>query len=117
MRAQLDPSHPRLLATLTDHFRSVNVARFSSAQASCEGNSLLASGSDDCFVFIFGLHKGAGNKAFGSTDAPNIENWKQMKVGANKCVCGCISYCHHHHHHHHFLPAIFTKVIGAHSQP
>jgi hypothetical protein len=60
---------------------AVNVTRFSSALVSREGSSLLASGADDNLVCIYELHKGTGNKALGSTDAPNIENWKLSQVG------------------------------------
>ena len=60
----------RLLATLSDHLAPVNVVRFS------HGGQLLASGSDDKLICLYELREGTGCAAFGSTDAPSLENWK-----------------------------------------
>jgi WD40 repeat protein len=69
-----DDSKPRLLATLTDHFGSVNVVRFS------PDGRLLASGSDDKAVLIYKLEPSSGGAPprgnFGSSDPPPLENWK-----------------------------------------
>lgn len=61
---------PRLLATLTDHYGPVNVARFS------RSGRLLATGSDDKLICLYELRAGAGHSSFGSNDGPNVENWK-----------------------------------------
>lgn len=60
----------RLLATLSDHLAPVNVVRFSS------GGRQLASGSDDKLICLYELRDGTGCAAFGSADAPSLENWK-----------------------------------------
>ena len=69
-----DDTKPRLLATLTDHFGSVNVVRFS------PDGRLLASGSDDKAILIYKLEPtsaGAPPRGnFGSSDPPPLENWK-----------------------------------------
>ncbi|KAF5838057.1 WD40-repeat-containing domain protein [Dunaliella salina] len=51
-RKEEDPNVPKLLATLTDHFEPVNVARFSP-----KGN-LIASGSDSKLVTVLEGHHG-----------------------------------------------------------
>ncbi|BDA47922.1 Protein HIRA [Coccomyxa sp. Obi] len=65
-----DEQCPRLLATLTDHYGPVNVARFS------KSGSLLATGSDDKLTCLYELRAGTGQSTFGSNDGPNVENWK-----------------------------------------
>jgi protein HIRA/HIR1 len=96
-----DNSVPRLLASLTDHFAPVNVARFAA------NGRFLASGSDDklvsafdgllkwCIsgllchshlqlsstlhqVILYELRAGPGQTVFGSGDGPNLENWKHI---------------------------------------
>lgn len=62
----------RLLATLTDHFGPVNVARFS------KSGRVLATGSDDRMTSLYELHPGPGRSTFGSNDGPNVENWKHV---------------------------------------
>ncbi len=61
---------PRLLATLADHFAPVNCARFS------RSGRFLATGADDNLACLYELHAGAGQTGFGSSDGPNLENWK-----------------------------------------
>lgn len=80
-----DESKPRLLATLTDHFGSVNVVRFS------PDGRLLASGSDDKAVLIYKLEPSSGGAPprgnFGSSDPPPLENWKLCQTLK---VCACV---------------------------
>ena len=64
-----DPNVPRVLATLGDHFNTVNCVRFS------KNGRFLASGSTDTNVFLYERRQGPGRAAFGSSDAPNVENW------------------------------------------
>jgi WD40 repeat protein len=73
-KAELDPAIPKLLATLVHHSCAVNVARFA------HKSNLLASGSDDTHVCILQLQPGPSSATFGSTDSPNIENWKQTFI-------------------------------------
>ena len=40
------------------------------------GRSLLCAGSDDKSVCLYELRTGTGAKSFGSSDGPNVENWK-----------------------------------------
>eukprot|EP00884_Botryococcus_braunii_P023583 jgi/Botrbrau1/9909/Bobra.0012s0010.2 len=63
---------PRLLATLSDHFGPVNVARFA------RSSDLLASGSDDKQVCIYELRTGPGAQSFGSNEGRSAENWKVL---------------------------------------
>ena len=97
-RQQLDPSAPRLLATLTDHFAAVNVVRFARTPSPGAGAALevplaggglhqqqqrgskLASGADDKLICIYERHEGPARAAFGSNEAPNVENWRQVQV-------------------------------------
>ncbi|CAM6104964.1 unnamed protein product [Calypogeia fissa] len=65
-------SQPRLLATLRDHFGSVNCVRWS------QGGHLVASGSDDQLVLVHKRHPGSGTTEFGSGEAPDVENWKNI---------------------------------------
>jgi protein HIRA/HIR1 len=64
-----DPNVPQCLATLGDHFNTVNCVRFS------KNGRFLASGSTDTNVFLYEKRAGPGRTAFGSSDAPNVENW------------------------------------------
>lgn len=73
-QAEVDPSVPKLLATLSDHYGPVNVVRFS------PNGQYIASGSDDKLVCIHEQKAGPGKAAFGSKDTPNVENWKQVQA-------------------------------------
>ena len=64
-----DPNVPQILATLSEHFNTVNCVRFS------KNGQFLASGSTDTNVFLYEKRAGPGRAAFGSSDAPNVENW------------------------------------------
>jgi protein HIRA/HIR1 len=64
-----DPNVPQILATLSEHFNTVNCVRFS------KNGQFLASGSTDTNVFLYEKRPGPGRAAFGSSDAPNVENW------------------------------------------
>ena len=66
---EADEDAPKCLATLSDHFGPVNCVRFS------KNGRFLASGSTDTNVLVYALSDGPGKSAFGSTDAPNVENW------------------------------------------
>ncbi|WJX68933.1 hypothetical protein P8452_53254 [Trifolium repens] len=64
-----DPSE-RLLATLRDHFGSVNCVRWA------KHGRFVASGSDDQAILIHERKPGSGTTEFGSGEPPDIENWK-----------------------------------------
>ena len=66
---EADEGAPKCLATLSDHFGPVNCVRFS------KNGRYLASGSTDTSVLVYALRDGPGKSVFGSTDAPNVENW------------------------------------------
>ena len=66
---EAEESTPKCLATLSDHFGPVNCVRFS------KSGRFLASGSTDTNVLVYALSDGPGKSAFGSSDAPNVENW------------------------------------------
>ena len=66
---EADAGAPKCLATLSDHFGPVNCVRFS------RNGRYLASGSTDTSVLVYALRDGPGKAAFGSSDAPNVENW------------------------------------------
>ena len=68
-----DPNVPKILATLSDHFNTVNCVRFS------RNGRFLASGSTDTQVFLYEKRSGPGRAAFGSSDEPNVENWVNVK--------------------------------------
>lgn len=72
-RAEAHPGTPKLLATLVDHISSVNVVRFS------HSGRFIASGADDRLVNLVELKPGRGTAAFGSKEAPNVENWKLVQ--------------------------------------
>ncbi|XP_061345381.1 protein HIRA-like isoform X2 [Gastrolobium bilobum] len=65
-----DASSQRLLATLRDHFGSVNCVRWA------KHGRYVASGSDDQVILIHERKPGSGTTEFGSGEAPDIENWK-----------------------------------------
>ncbi|XP_022899329.1 protein HIRA-like [Olea europaea var. sylvestris] len=65
-----DDSTPKLLATLHDHFGSVNCVRWA------KHGRYIASGSDDQVILIHERKPGSGTTEFGSGEPPDIENWK-----------------------------------------
>lgn len=64
-----DQTH-RILATLRDHFGSVNCVRWA------KHGRHIASGSDDQVILIHERRPGSGTTEFGSGEPPDIENWK-----------------------------------------
>ncbi|KAG2328023.1 hypothetical protein Bca4012_037061 [Brassica carinata] len=67
----LDPKE-RLLATLRDHFGSVNCVRWA------KHGRYVASGSDDQVIQVHERKPGSGTTEFGSGEAPDVENWKAV---------------------------------------
>ncbi|XVF46890.1 hypothetical protein PTKIN_Ptkin03bG0064500 [Pterospermum kingtungense] len=67
---QDDESTERLLATLRDHFGSVNCVRWA------KHGQYVASGSDDQVILIHERKPGSGTTEFGSGEPPDVENWK-----------------------------------------
>ncbi|XP_044482710.1 protein HIRA-like isoform X2 [Mangifera indica] len=65
-----DESTQRLLATLRDHFGSVNCVRWA------KHGRYIASGSDDQVILVHERKPGSGTTEFGSGEPPDIENWK-----------------------------------------
>ncbi|XVE79279.1 hypothetical protein DITRI_Ditri14bG0045000 [Diplodiscus trichospermus] len=65
-----DDSTQRLLATLRDHFGSVNCVRWA------KHGRFVASGSDDQVILIHERKPGSGTTEFGSGEPPDVENWK-----------------------------------------
>lgn len=65
-----DASSQRLLATLCDHFGSVNCVRWA------KHGRYVASGSDDQVIQIHERKPGSGTTEFGSGEPPDVENWK-----------------------------------------
>ncbi|CAL9124809.1 unnamed protein product [Musa acuminata var. zebrina] len=65
-----DASTSRLLATLRDHFGSVNCVRWA------KHGRFVASGSDDQVILIHERKPGSGTTEFGSGEPPDVENWK-----------------------------------------
>ncbi|GAV58578.1 WD40 domain-containing protein/Hira domain-containing protein [Cephalotus follicularis] len=63
-------STQRLLATLRDHFGSVNCVRWA------KHGRYLASGSDDQVILVHERKPGSGTTEFGSGEPPDVENWK-----------------------------------------
>jgi protein HIRA/HIR1 len=63
-------SSQRLLATMRDHFGSVNCVRWA------KHGRYLASGSDDQVILIHERKAGSGTSEFGSGEPPDVENWK-----------------------------------------
>jgi protein HIRA/HIR1 len=59
-----------LLATMCDHFGSVNCVRWA------RHGRYLASGSDDQVILIHERKAGSGRSEFGSGEPPDVENWK-----------------------------------------
>lgn len=64
------PINQRLLATLRDHFGSVNCVRWA------KHGRFIASGSDDKVILIHERKPGLGTTEFGSGEPPDAENWK-----------------------------------------
>ncbi|KAA8550176.1 hypothetical protein F0562_001860 [Nyssa sinensis] len=67
---ETDESTPKLLATLRDHFGSVNCVRWA------KHGRYVASGSDDQVILIHERKPGSGTTEFGSGEPPDVENWK-----------------------------------------
>ncbi|CAA0825218.1 homolog of histone chaperone HIRA [Striga hermonthica] len=67
---QIEDSSSKLLATLRDHFGSVNCVRWA------KNGRYLASGSDDQAILIHERKPGSGTTEFGSGEPPDVENWK-----------------------------------------
>ncbi|XWS28590.1 hypothetical protein CRYUN_Cryun25bG0083400 [Craigia yunnanensis] len=65
-----DESTQRLLATLRDHFRSVNCVRWT------KHGRFVASWSDDQVILIHERKPGSGTTEFGSREPPDVKNWK-----------------------------------------
>ncbi|KAK9913027.1 hypothetical protein M0R45_036854 [Rubus argutus] len=65
-----EESAQRLLATLRDHFGSVNCVRWA------KHGRYVASGSDDQVILIHERKPGSGTTEFGSGEPPDVENWK-----------------------------------------
>ncbi|KAK4760566.1 hypothetical protein SAY87_005459 [Trapa incisa] len=65
-----DELSQRLLATLRDHFGSVNCVRWA------KHGRYVASGSDDQVILIHERKPGSGTTEFGSGEPPDVENWK-----------------------------------------
>lgn len=65
-----DQSTQRLLATLRDHFGSVNCVRWA------KHGRYVASGSDDQVILVHERKPGSGTTEFGSGEPPDVENWK-----------------------------------------
>ncbi|KAF9595055.1 hypothetical protein IFM89_036514 [Coptis chinensis] len=68
--SESEQSTQRVLATLRDHFGSVNCVRWA------KHGRYLASGSDDQMILIHERKPGTGTTEFGSGDPPDVENWK-----------------------------------------
>lgn len=67
---QTDDSASKLLATLRDHFGSVNCVRWA------KHGRYIASGSDDQVILVHERKPGSGTTEFGSGEPPDVENWK-----------------------------------------
>lgn len=67
---EADDSTQRLLATVRDHFGSVNCVRWA------HHGRFLASGSDDQMILIHERKAGSATVEFGSGEPPDVENWK-----------------------------------------
>ncbi|KAL6537922.1 hypothetical protein OROHE_012209 [Orobanche hederae] len=65
-----DDSSLKLLATLRDHFGSVNCVRWA------KHGRYIASGSDDQAICVHERKPGSGTTEFGSGEPPDVENWK-----------------------------------------
>ncbi|KAF9974826.1 HIR complex subunit [Actinomortierella ambigua] len=72
-----DPDAKRHLCTMSLHNGAVLCVKWSNG----DGN-YLASGSDDMIVMIWQLDRTSeawGGSAFGSSDGPNVENWRAVR--------------------------------------
>lgn len=65
-----DQAAHTLLATIRDHFGSVNCVRWA------KHGRHVASGSDDKVILIHEKKPGTGTTEFGSGEPPDVENWK-----------------------------------------
>ncbi|KAF3771937.1 HIRA protein [Nymphaea thermarum] len=65
-----DQSTHALLATLREHFGSVNCVRWA------KHGRFVASGSNDQLILIHERKPGTGTTEFGSGEPPDVENWK-----------------------------------------
>ena len=70
IESDADAKASKLLATLRDHFGSVNCVRWANQ------GRLIASGFDDQIVLIHERRPGSGTTEFGSGEPPDVENWK-----------------------------------------
>lgn len=67
--AEISSSNPAWLATLHEHYASVNAVRWSN------GGTFLASASDDGTAHAYALKQGPAAVVFGSQEKRNSENW------------------------------------------
>lgn len=84
-----DQTH-RILATLRDHFGSVNCVRWA------KHGRHIASGSDDQVILIHERRPGSGTSEFGSGEPPDVENWKvvmTLRGHTADVVIICTSHC------------------------
>jgi WD40 repeat protein len=89
----------KLLATLRDHFGSVNCVRW----AKC--GRLIASGSDDQVILVHERRPGSGTTEFGSGEPPDVENWKVLLTLRGHTADVVFSFCL-------LQQSIFTKSLG-----
>lgn len=83
-----EQSTQKLLATLRDHFGSVNCVRWA------KHGRYLASGSDDQVILVHERKPGTGTTEFGSGEPPDAENWKvvmTLRGHAADVVIFCLS--------------------------
>lgn len=84
-----EQSTQKLLATLRDHFGSVNCVRWA------KHGRYLASGSDDQVILVHERKPGTGNTEFGSGEPPDAENWKvvmTLRGHTADVVIFCLSF-------------------------
>lgn len=85
-----EESTQRLLATLRDHFGSVNCVRWA------KHGRYVASGSDDQVILVHERKPGSGTTEFGSGEPPDVENWKvalTLRGHTADVVMHCFYYC------------------------
>jgi len=80
----------KLLATLRDHFGSVNCVRW----AKC--GRLIASGSDDQVILVHERRPGSGTTEFGSGEPPDVENWKVLLTLRGHTADVVLPFCLQH---------------------
>ena len=101
-----DQSSQKLLATLRDHFGSVNCVRWA------KHGRYIASGSDDQVILVHERKPGSGTTEFGSGEPPDVENWKVAMTLRGHTADVVItffplSFVHLHYHRlcsHYYLP-------------